>query len=230
MPNTWTEKHDQFCLENELTPSAKLLWQFLVHRYKENEEIEPDLDKEFNAWVKKYRKDPFSINTIKTAFNRLIECEAIRKIKQWSWHEVRIITFPPYFFRVKKNSQNHHQIDKKQPSKPHSTETPLGSSSIDINHDPDIEEEIIAECEKVLDACESAGIVFNPIQSPQILDYPLEDVKMAIALFHQRGGHKKIKNPQGWLLQCLRREWFFEAQGWSFSDLLSALKTHLSYA
>jgi hypothetical protein len=225
----WTEKHDQFCLENKLTPSAKLLWQFLVHRYDENEEIEPDLDQEFNAWVKKYRQEPFSINTIKTAFNRLVDCEAIRKIKQWSWREVRIITFPPYFFRVKKNLRNRHLIDEKQPSNDLSTETGDSSSSIDINHDL-IHEEVIGECEQILDECESAGIVFNPIQSPEILNYSIEDVKLAIALFQKRGGHNKISNPQGWLLACLRRRWFEQASEWSFSDLLTALKAHLSYA
>jgi 5'-3' exonuclease len=38
----WTEKHDQFCLENKLTPTAKLLWQWLVHNYKSEEEVEPE--------------------------------------------------------------------------------------------------------------------------------------------------------------------------------------------
>jgi hypothetical protein len=225
----WTQKHDQFCLENKLTPTAKLLWQWLVHNYKTEEVIEPELELEFNAWIKKHFGKGRSPNTIKDAFNRLIECEAIQKIKQWNWHEVRIITFPPYFFRVKKNLRNRHQIDERQPSNDLSTETPHSSSSIDINHYSVIEEEDIAEGEKVLDTCEFAGIVFNPIQSPEILQYSFEDVEAAIALFRQRGGHKKIKNPQGWLLQCLRREWFVESQSWSFSDLLSAFKTHISY-
>jgi hypothetical protein len=128
---------------------------------------------------------------------------------------------------VKKNSQNRHQIDKTQPSNDQSTETPPSSSSIDINHDPIIDEEAVAEGEKVLDACEAAGIVFNPIKSPEILQYCLEEVQLAIELFQQRGGHQKIKNAQGWLLQCLRKYWFDEAQGWSFSDLLAAF--NLSY-
>jgi hypothetical protein len=49
----WTQKHDQFCLENKLTPTAKLLWQWLVHNYKTEEVIEPELELEFNAWIKK---------------------------------------------------------------------------------------------------------------------------------------------------------------------------------
>ena len=222
----WTEKHDQFCLENKLTPTAKLLWQWLVHNYKSEEEVEPDLQTQFNAWIKKHLGKERSPNTIKDALNRLIECGAIRKIKQWNWHEVRIITFPPYFFRVKKNSQNRHQIDKTQHSNDQSTETGDSSSS-NINHDPIIDEEAVAEGEKVLDACEAAGIVFNPIKSPEILQYCLEEVQLAIELFQQRGGHRKIKNAQGWLLQCLRKYWFDEAQGWSFSDLLAAF--NLSY-
>ncbi|MBO1050405.1 MAG: hypothetical protein HEQ10_23130 [Dolichospermum sp. DEX182a] len=217
----WTQNHDQFCLENKLTPTAKLLWQWLVHNYKSEEEVEPDLQAQFNAWIKKHLGKERSPNTIKDALNRLIECGAIRKIKQWNWHEVRIIFFPPYFFVVKKNSQNRHQIDKTQPSNNQSTETPPCSSS-NINHDPIIDEEDVAEGEKVLDACEAAGIVFNPIKSPEILQYCLEEVQLAIELFQQRGGHQKIKNPQGWLLQCLRKYWFDEPQGWTFSDLIAA--------
>ncbi|WP_016951242.1 hypothetical protein [Anabaena sp. PCC 7108] len=214
----WTKAHDEFCLENSIPPAAKLLWQWLVSIGKQEEELEPELKKEFNLWVEKHRGKGFHVNTIKNALSRLVDCGVVQILKQWSWHEVRIITFPLDFFKVKKNSQNRHSIDKRQPSNDISTEKGECSSS-----NNSISEEDILEHEQVLTECEKVGIVFNPIQSPEILKYSLEDVKLAIALFFKRGGHEKIKNPQGWLLQCLRRCWYEQAQNWSFTDLLSAL-------
>ncbi|MBD2692643.1 hypothetical protein [Anabaena catenula] len=215
---TWTNKHDAFCLENHIPPAAKLLWQWLLHHHKESEELEPELKKEFNAWVQKHRGRGYHVNTIKTALARLIDCRVVQVLKQWSWHEVRIITRPLDFFKPKKNSQNRHQIDKRQPSNDISTEKEVCSSS-----NNSISEEQILEHEQVLTECENVGIVFDPIGSPEILNYCHEEVKLAIALFHKRGGHEKIKNPQGWLLQCLRRCWYDQPKNWSFTDLLIAL-------
>ncbi|MBW4477866.1 MAG: hypothetical protein KME54_13595 [Tolypothrix brevis GSE-NOS-MK-07-07A] len=42
----WTDKYDAYCLEHGLTPSAKLLWQWLVYQ-GENQELEPELKEEF---------------------------------------------------------------------------------------------------------------------------------------------------------------------------------------
>jgi hypothetical protein len=88
--------------------------------------------------------------------------------------------------------------------------------------------------ESVLSECEKAGIVFDPKQSPEILEYAIEEVKSAIALFHSRGGHetdwrgkRKIKNPQGWLLACLRKRWYDQADQWTFTGLLAALGVEL---
>lgn len=230
---TWTLKHDAFCLEHKLTGTAKLLWQWLLANYKEDQDIEPDLEKDFNSWVEKHLGKRRHVNTIKNALNQLIECQVVQLVKKWNWHEVRIAIFPPNWFKPKKtkNSQNNHPIDEKQPSNPENIEDGIYSSSIDISclEPPDtppeniISEDDIAEYEQVLTECENAGIVFNPVQSPEILNYSLEEVKMAIALFKKKGVHQKIHNPQGWLLLCLRRRWYDQARNWSMTDLFTAL-------
>jgi archaellum component FlaC len=153
---TWTPKHDAFCLEHKLQPAAKLLWQWLLANYQEDQEIEPHLEDDFNSWVEKYRGKGFSINTIKNALNRLVECQAVQMLKKWKWYEVRIVVFPPNWFKpkLKKNSQNSYQIDEIQPSNPVYTENEVCSSNIDIPSEDDI-----VEYEQVLTECENAGMI-----------------------------------------------------------------------
>ncbi|HLO84909.1 MAG TPA: hypothetical protein VK203_07840 [Nostocaceae cyanobacterium] len=219
MTTAWTSKHDAFCLENRVTPSAKLLWHWLEALAKGNhdQELEPDL-KDFNKWVEKHRGKGFCRLTLKNALAQLIDLRVVDLIKQFTWSIVRIATRPLEWLKPKKNLRQRNKNYAQQPSNQQNTDDAQYSSS---NYS--LSEEELAEHEAVLTECENAGIVFDPIQSPEILDYTHEEVKAAIKLFHQRGGHKKIKNPQGWLIGCLRRRWYEQPQGWSFIDLLTAL-------
>ncbi len=89
--NPWTDKHDLFCLENKITPSAQLLWRWLLREGKLGTELEPDL-KEFNEWVSKRRGKPYCRPQVKAAFNQLVECRVIVLVKTFTWHLVRIVT------------------------------------------------------------------------------------------------------------------------------------------
>lgn len=213
----WTAKHDAFCLEEGLPPAAKLLWQWLLHHHDQDEEIEPDL-KDFNNWVKKHRGKPYCRQTLKDALAKLVDCRIVQVVKQFKWSIARIVTRPLDWLKPKKNLHKRNKNCAQQHSNDLNTENQECSSSIDP-----LNEEMIAEGEQILTECENVGIVFDPIQSPEILNYPLEEVKMAIAHFQKRGGHEKIKNPQGWLLQCLRKYWYDQPEHWSFADLLIAL-------
>lgn len=75
----WSYKHDEFCLENEVFPAAKLLWQWLLKKGFIGE-CEPDL-KEFNRWVGRFRaRGEYCRNQLKEAFKKLIECRAINLV------------------------------------------------------------------------------------------------------------------------------------------------------
>jgi hypothetical protein len=139
-------------------------------------------------------------------------------IKQFTWSIVRIATRPLDWLKPKKNLRKANKTYNSRASNQQNVDDDSCSSS-----NNSITEEELAEHEAVLTECENAGIPFNPIQSPEILEYTHEEVKAAIALFHQRGGHKKIKNPQGWLIGCLRRRWYEQTQTWSWVELLTAL-------
>jgi hypothetical protein len=213
----WTAKHDAFCLEEGLPPAAKLLWQWLLHHHDQDEEIEPDL-KDFNNWVKKHRGKPYCRQTLKDALAKLVDCRIIQVVKKFTWSIARIVTRPLDWLKPKKNLHKRNQNCAQQPSNDVSTKDEDYSSSNNL-----LSEEMIIEGEQILTECENVGIVFDPIQSPEILNYHLEDVKLAIAHFQKRGGHEKVKNPQGWLLKCLREYWYDQPDSWSFSDLLIAL-------
>jgi hypothetical protein len=227
---TWTLKHDAFCLEHKLPPTAKLLWQWLLANYKEDQDIEPDLETDFNSWAEKHRGKRFSINTIKNALKRLTECQVVRLIKKWSWYEVRIAIFPPNWFKPKlsKKSQNSDQIDEKQPSTSENSEESICNNNINnleeyVSPEGIISEDDIAEYQQVLTECENAGVPFDPMKSPEILRYSIGEVKEAIALFEKSRKRQAIPNPQGWLICCLRFKWYEPYKKWDFPGLFAAL-------
>ncbi|MDJ0800180.1 MAG: hypothetical protein QNJ51_25800 [Calothrix sp. MO_167.B12] len=214
----WTKRHDAFCLENKITPSAKLLWQWLI-RQGIGTETEPDLA-EFNTWVKRHRGKGYSRPTLKSALALLIDLRVIRLVKRFTWRIVRIVTRPLEWLKPKKNCRSRNKTSTSPPSNHKFVEQGVCSSS-----NNSLSEERVLEMESVLSECESAGIPFDPAKSPEILEYSLEEVRDAIALFEQRGGYQKdyrgrpkIANPQGWLLSCIRNGWVYKSE-WSMEAL-----------
>ena len=57
----WTEEHEAFCYQHQITPAAKTLWQWLMRQGEISSEIEPNLA-EFNEWVAKVRGKGYSTN------------------------------------------------------------------------------------------------------------------------------------------------------------------------
>lgn len=221
--STWTLKHDAYSLAHSLTPSAKLLWQWLV---KEGEglEIETDLQTEFNNWVYKQRGKPYDPKTLKSAIAQLGNCAVINVVRKYSWKIYKIFLRPLDWINPKKNIRSSEQNSTLRTSKPDEAKDGLNN-----NNNTYISDEQIQNAEEVLTVCETNGIVFNPIKSPEILDYTIEEVNLAIECFIAAGGHevnrfgrRKIRNPQGWLLECLRNAYWEKVEGWSFYNLLAA--------
>ncbi|MBD2775180.1 hypothetical protein [Iningainema tapete] len=196
--SSWSQKHEAFCLENQIPPAAKLLWQWLIIQGI-GEETEPDLA-EFNDWVKKHRGKGYCRLTLKNALAKLVECRVITLIKQYTWRIVKIVTRPLDWLLPKKNLQKQNEIYASQTSNPQSIENEVNSSSYPHNDAGDKEE--------ILEICNEAGINYPPNKPARIFTYSVEEIKLAIASFFIRGGHEKIRNPQGWLIDCLQwRYW-----------------------
>ncbi|HLO88744.1 MAG TPA: hypothetical protein VK203_27570 [Nostocaceae cyanobacterium] len=88
---------------------------------------------------------------------------------------------------------------------------------------------------EILKLCLEAGIYFDPKKSTtqELFDHEIEDIKKALNYFVKRGGTDKnrrgesiIKNPQGWLLECLRNEYWSEYEI-SLDEALLAIASHL---
>ncbi|MBD2435834.1 hypothetical protein [Nostoc sp. FACHB-110] len=225
--SAWTEQHDAYCLEQQITPSAQFLWRYLITEGV-GTEVEIDLS-DFNKQVAKHRGKPYCRLTLKNALLQLAQHRVVNIIREYTWKVVKIVTRPLDWLKPKKNLQKQNKNYNLQTSNDLSAVQGENSSSKDHFRD-----EMIAECEEVLSECEKAGIPFDPEQSPEILEYSLEDVKAAISLFHSRGGHEtdwrgrpKIRNPQGWLLSCLKKGYYLPKESWSFAGLLAALGVQL---
>jgi hypothetical protein len=207
----WTQEHDSFCLENKICPSAKLLWQWLMNRGELGEESEPDLA-EFNDWVSRHRGKPYSRPTLKTALAQLVDCGVVRVVKKYTWKLVKIITRPLDWLKPTKNLRKRDKTFTSDPSNPLTTDERLSSSSIPSNSPPNKDE--------VLEICAEAGIFYDADKPAEIFRYSIDDIRLAIEHFKARGGHAKIHNPEGWLIECLRWRYWEKLTGTLVSSLL----------
>lgn len=196
MTSLWTDKHDAYCLEHRIAPSAKLLWQWLVFR-SEAPEQEPDLA-EFNDWIGRHRGETYHRDTLKRALSQLIDCKIVIPLKRFSWRiwrfvlrPISLISSPPV---PRKNSHIRDEMRDPYHSNPQSV---VGEGIA-----------AAASNSEILTVCEDAGIPFRKSEAGNLLKNPISDVERAIAHFWCRGGHDKIENPQGWLIECLRRRWW----------------------
>lgn len=207
--NYWTEKHDAYCLKHKLSPTAKLIWQWLIHTERP-EEAEPDL-KQFNQWATKHRGRPFHRDTLKIAWNQLIESDVIRPIKQFTWSiwrcAIRPINLLLYPISTPRKRSRIEETDRGSDG---SNDSNAPSQDIAAAALSNNEEEIINECK-------SAGISFSDTRI--LRKFSLEKVRSAIALFFRRGGFAldldgmpRIDNPQGFILDALRKGWIDEPE------------------
>ncbi len=193
----WTEKHDEFCLENRIKPSAKLLWQWLIRQSKLSAEIEPDL-KDFNAWVAKFRRDPFCRDTLKDALQQLIDLRVVHLVKRFTWNVVRIVTRSLSDLFPRKKSCQREKICVLPPS-----------SSQSFEGDTKQQQQSFSVQENVADL-RNAGFDFDE-RDTEVVARPNNEIKLALEIFKLRGGFEKIKdNPEGFIRICLRERYWEE--------------------
>lgn len=218
----WTKEHDAFCLENRLPPAAKLLWQWLSREAKLGDEIEPDLN-DFNNWVAKHRDKPYCRPTLKAAMTKLIELRVVAPLRQFTWRIFRLVVRPLDWLKpTKKNCRTQQQTFVLQPSNPL----------------PD-EEEVLQQQQRlkgILDRFGQEGIAFGDSAHDELLSYTDEEIELAIAVFHQRGGHqvrrgqRRIPNPPGWVLECLRNAYWEDQTPYLAGGLFLHVKQKLGQA
>lgn len=193
----WTPIHDAYCLEHGITPSAKLLWQWLVSR-SEVPEQEPDLA-EFNAWVEKHRGKGYHRDTIKKAFKALIDCKAIEVLKPFTWRiwrikvrPINLIVNPP---RPLKKSHNCDSVRDSDASNPQSADEEVITTTTfsQNNQDEDFKQKLYL--------CHEAGIEYQFKEAGFLKTFSLEQIKKAIAYFLFK--RNNVDYPEGWFRKCL---------------------------
>lgn len=196
----WTPAHDAYCLASKLEGCSKLIWQWLINHPEEQEE--PDLSK-FNNWVEKYRGKAYHRDTIKLAWNKLIESKIIRPLKFFTWkiwrialRPITLLVNPASATLQRKSSREDDSIRGLRAATPIASYTSTNSSS-----------KINPQTKEILAECEAAGIEFEEKQQPRVLEFPLEKVRIAIAYFLFRHpdekSRAKVRSPQGWLIHSL---------------------------
>ncbi len=225
----WTEEHDAFCYENHIPPAAKTLWQWLMRQGGIGNEIEPDLS-EFNATVAKSRGKGYAHNYLKKIFDILVSTRVLQVIKQYSWKITKLVVRPlswlnpPKKQREKKLHNSNSSYDL-QASNDKSVDAEVYSSSNTLT--PTTAEFIELERQhEILTACAEYEIYFDPNKAStrHLFEFDIDYIKEALNHFVKRGGHKRIKNPQGWLIDCLR-ECYWQDEMFSLSGFIEVLKS-----
>ena len=169
-------------------------------------------------------------NYLKKIFEILVSCRVLQVIKRFSWKIskllVRPITWlnPPKKVR-EKNLQNNNSSYKKDPPNDTNAESWVNSSSNSITPTTAEFEELERQHD-ILTACAEYQIYFDPNKrtTRHLLEFDISDVQSALAHFVLRGGHQVIKNPQGWLINCLR-ECYWADNSLNFSEFIQVLKS-----
>ena len=169
----WTIKYDEFCLENGFPQSTKILWQWLVY-HGEDQELEPDLENEFNNWVKKNRGKPYDPKTIKTAIKQLDDCGLINIVRKFCWKVYRLFLRPLEWLTPRKKSRYSERFSD-LPT-PNSTNAEDGDnnnniilSSLDTSENKELQRRL-----SIIKLCEQYGYKDYP---KAIFTHSLEEVK-----------------------------------------------------
>lgn len=165
----WTSKHDEFCLEHHLTPSAKLLWQWLVYG-GENKELEPDLHEEFNKWVGKKRGKAFDPKTLKTAIKQLDDCGIVNIVRKFSWKVYRLYLRPLEWLAPKKKPRYSERFPNLDPSNSTSVEKEVNNNNIILSPLSDEDKKRL----EIIKLCEQYGYKDYP---KAIFTYSVEEIK-----------------------------------------------------
>lgn len=225
----WSEAHDVYCYQHHIPPAAKTLWQWLMRQGEIAAEIEPDLS-EFNAWVAKSRGKPYAHNYLKKIFEILVSCRVLQVIKQYSWKITKLLVRPLSWLNPPKKPRekklhNHNSSYNSQPSNDTNAEPEVNSSSNSITlTTAEFEEKELQH--DILTACAEYQIYFDPNKrtTRNLFEFDIDYIREALNHFAKRGGHQAIKNPQGWLINCLR-ECYWQDEMFGLSGFIEVLKS-----
>lgn len=202
MEPDWTPQHDAYCLERGITPSAKLLWQWLIRRNSGLEQ-EPDLA-EFNSWIEKHRGKGYHRDTLKAAIAQLIEHKVIEPLKKFTWRIWRIVLRPINAIicppKLRKKSHTCECVRDPGTSNPQFAADDVQTTTTVLD-----DEDLAAKVE----VCRQAGIRYMGRSASFLRDFTLDEINKASTFFFASGANNrdKVPNPEGWFRACLRDDY-----------------------
>lgn len=205
----WTKKHTTFCVKNRLTPTARELWQWLLDEMPEGSNEIVDL-RDYNNWVEETRGKAHDIKTVRSATQQLLKAGVLihaksytRHVWKWTLRSINLL-MPPTSRPIPKKSNNSIENPETEAESECLPTTGNNSSS------PNLLLAEGAEAEEILAECEAAGIPFAKKERLRVLEYPLHQVKLALAYFQYRFPDElsrlEIRSYQGMLIHFLRQQ------------------------
>ena len=179
--------------------------EWLIKIGQVNVETEPDL-KDFNNWIKRHRGKEYCRNTVKSAFNCLVENRVVNLVKRYTWRIVKIVTRPLEFLKPKRKLQKLDILDSLHRS--------FGMFVDDVSL---LQQHILITDNQLLFS--QYGIRFDETDK-EVLNRPKNEVLLSIACYQIADTRKvtqanqttitrgKIENPEGWIRTCLRRRYW----------------------
>ena len=189
----WTNKHQKFCVKNRLNGCVRDLYEFLVMNEGENQHIEVDLKHEFNHWVASHRGQPYHRDTIKRAWNKLVELKLIIVNKRYSWCIWACMLVSLDQLKPRKKSR------KRKP--------PRGFA---LSKPDNLVDELEQQQHIFSDLLEAVNIKLQPKYLKRLLKFTKGEIEDAIALFKIGIETSEIKNPAGFIIDCLHNGWCYE--------------------
>lgn len=189
----WSDKHQKFCVKNRLTGCARDLYEFLVLTEGENQEIEVDLKHEYNSWIAKHRGKKYHRDTIKRAWNKLVELKLIIVSKRYSWCVWACMVVSIDQLKPRKKSRKRNPPRGFAPSNP-----------------GNFVEQTEQQQHIFSDLLNSINVQFQPRYLKRLLKFTKEELEKAITLFQIRSSTSPILNPQGWIVECLRNQYWLD--------------------
>jgi hypothetical protein len=191
----WTKRHDDFCMENLIKPSAQLLWRWLMTEGQPGEKIEIDLLLEFNDWVKKHRPNGgFTNPTLKSALNQLEEVGIVVIEKSYTW-KIHAIVYRALKW-LKKSDPDPKPISENS--------TPIPQFVSDKIEQQQQEKELRKELK-------TWGVEYRDRDWKKILKHGIENIKAGLQYMLVSATTTEIFKPPGWLRSCIQNQYWLDS-------------------
>jgi len=202
MTENWTSEHRAIALEQKLTPAACWLWQWLLSQ-GEGVELEPDL-KDFNDWITEHRGKPYNPKTLKNALQLLSEKQLISLGKKYNWSTWDMVVRPLQFL---KKLWNKIPLVGKKRHKPSAAKV---ENSINYHKRLEQQQQNKRDLQMIESELLKVGIKFQPKYLKRLLKFTLDEIRESIQLYEIRSLSEGIiiRNPAGWMMECLRNAWW----------------------